>query len=182
MDTITSFCFSRSVNAIAAPEFRAPIVEAMEECLPSFVLFRHFGVIRKIVMGMPPWLSIKLSPGTAGLVQLQQILRQQIREISNNPELLKEAPHPIIYHALLNPESYKGKAVPSSGSLYEEAQALMFGGGDTTGNTLMIGVLTVLERPDILKRLKEELLTCWPNLASPPTFETLEKLPFLVIS
>jgi hypothetical protein len=182
MDTITSFCFARSVNAIAAPGFRAPIVEAMEACLPSFVLFRHFGPIRKFVMGLPAWLSVILSPATAGLVHLQQILGQQVRDVCDNPELLKEAPHPIIYHALLNPEVNKGRPVPSPGSLYEEAQALMFGGGDTTGNTLMIGVLNILERPDILKKLKGELLICWPDLASPPTFETLEKLRFLVIS
>lgn len=180
MDTITSFCFARSMNAMAAVDFRAPIVEAMEASLPSFVIFKHFPLVRMAVMGMPAWLSVRISPHTAGLVRLQQVLGKQVNEVCQQPKLLEDAPHPIIYHHLLSPERNKGRSVPSAESLYEEAQALMFGGGDTTGNTLMLGVFNVLEAPDILTKLKEELLVAWPVLNEPPRFEDLEKLPFLV--
>jgi len=179
MDTITSFCFAKSVNALAEPDFKAPIVEAMEASLPAFIIFKHFSLIRKAVFGMPPWLSVIISPQTAGLIQLQQLLGAQVTEVVNKPESLKDAPHRIIYHELLDPEANKGAPLPSPGSLYEEAQALMFGGADTTANALMLGTFHLLRRPNLVEKLKVELKNAWPVLDSPPKLEDLEKLPFL---
>ncbi|KAK5994291.1 Cytochrome P450 monooxygenase [Cladobotryum mycophilum] len=179
MDTITSFCFAKSVNALGEPNFKAPIVEAMEATLPTFIVFKHFSFVRKVVLGMPAWLSILISPETAGLVQLQRLLGAQVTEVVKNPKSLDDAPHRIIYHELLNPEASKGAPLPSIGSLYEEAQALMFGGADTTGNTLMLGTFYLLESPAFQQRLKEELYRVWPVLHEPPRFEDLEKLTFL---
>jgi hypothetical protein len=180
MDTITSFCFAKSVEALAEPGFKAPIIEAMEASLPAFVLFKHFSLIRRAVFGMPPWLSVIVSPQTAGLIDLQRVLGAQVNDVIKNPENLLGAPHRIIYHELLNREASKGAPLPSAGSLYEEAQALMFGGGDTTGNTLMLGTFHLLESPDLVARMKEELREAWPVLLNSPTLEELEKLPFLV--
>ena len=180
MDTITSFCFAKSVDAVDEPDFKAPIIEAMEASLLAFVLFKHFSLIRKAVFGMPPWLSVIASPQTAGLIHLQQLLGAQVAEVVKNPDSLQNTPHRIIYHELLSPEANKGSPLPSAGSLYEEAQALMFGGSDTTGNTLMLGTFYLLESLALVERMKDELHRAWPVLDKPPKFEDLEKLPFLV--
>ena len=71
--------------------------------------------------------------------------------------------------------------VPSYASLCEEAQTLVFAGSDTLGNTLMVGMFHVLENPAIYFKVKKEVLQAWPVLRECPTFEKLEKLPFLVI-
>jgi cytochrome P450 len=131
---------------------------------------------------MPPWLSVLVSPQTAGLIHLQRLLGAQVADVVKNPDTLQGAPHRIIYHELLNPEASKGAPLPSAGSLYEEAQALMFGGADTTGNTLMLGTFYLLESPGLAERMKDELHRAWPVLDRPPSFEDLEKLPFLVRS
>jgi cytochrome P450 len=103
-----------------------------------------------------------------------------VKEVSRNPSLLRDAPYPIIYHHLLDPEEHKGQGVPSPSSLYEEAQALLYGGTDTVANALMIGVFHILEKPAILRKLKEELLAAWPKIDDIPKYEELEKLPYLV--
>jgi hypothetical protein len=180
MDTITSFCFAKSVDALAEPGFKAPIIEAMEASFSAFILFKHFSLIRRAVFGMPPWLSVIVSPQTAGLIDLQRVLGAQVTDVIKNPRNLQEAPHRIIYHELLSPDASKGAPLPSAGSLYEEAQALMFGGVDTTGNTLMLGTFHLLESPDLVARMKDELREAWPVLDKPPRLEHLEKLPFLV--
>ena len=85
-----------------------------------------------------------------------------------------------IYHRLLNPEAYRTNTVPSAGSLYEEAQALMFAGADTTGNTLMIATYHLLKRPETLKKLKAELGKVWKTIKTEePTLRELEKLPYM---
>lgn len=84
-----------------------------------------------------------------------------------------------IYHRLMDAEAYRNKTVPSAGSLYEEAQALMFGGADTVGNTLMVGTHHLLQQPAALQRVKAELLAAWPTLEIEPKLRDLENLPYL---
>jgi cytochrome P450 len=179
MDMVTTFCFAKTVNAMNEPDFRAPIVEAMDVSNPTFVLLKHFPLFRKTLFSLPPWLAIKASPETAGLTNLQIILRAQVNDVVANPKMLEGAPHPIIYHRLLDKEAYKGQPVPSATSLYQEAQALMFGGGDSVANSLMVGIFHVLDQQETYKRLKVEVLNAWPDINVHPAFETLEALPVL---
>jgi hypothetical protein len=144
VDTITSYCFAKSVDAISAPDWQAPIVVAMDNSLPTFHLFKHFPLFRKTIFSLPPWLAIKASPETAGLTELQVILGEQVREVSANRERLAEWPHPTIYHRLLDPDSYKGRPMPSATALLEEAQTMMFAGGMTVGDALSVGFFNLL--------------------------------------
>ena len=85
-----------------------------------------------------------------------------------------------IFHRLLDPEAHGNKQVPSSGSLYEETQALMFGGVDTAGNTLMVGSFHLLKEPAKLQKLKAELSASWPSLqGAEPKLKNLEDLAYL---
>lgn len=192
-------CFGNSVDAIHAPDYAAPIIVAMDASLPAFVMFKHSSLLKNMIMKCPPAISKITSPATAGLVNLQlvsylpcmgpptmltvsvQLLKQQIAEITNDPTQLEKLPHSTtIYHELLRPESFRSGQVPSRESLYEEAQALMFGGADTTGTTLMHGTFHMLTSPIVYKNLKEELLQSWPNISEPPSLQDLERLPYLV--
>ena len=60
----------------------------------------------------------------------------------------------------------------------------MFGGGDTTANVIMVGTFYLLKRPDLVKKLKEELKAYWPELGPgrEPKLGVLEEMPFLVSS
>lgn len=181
LDTILDYCFAKDVHATEAPAFQAPMVAAMDASLPSTVVFRHFEWLRKMVFSFPGWLTKLTSPVLAGLVELQKLLGAQVNDVVRNPGALKDAPHPIIYHRLQDPvmnESAGG--VPDATSLYEEAQALLFGGADSAANTTMTGLAHLLTHPSLLQPLKTELLTAWPDLSQPPpTLEQLEHLPYL---
>lgn len=117
----------------------------------------------------------------AGLTQLQQLLRAQAKEATSSPFSMLETRHRIIYNELLNPEATAGRKVPIVTSLTQEARALVLNGTDTTANVLMLGIFNLLEQPALMARLSKELLEVWPILGNtPPKFEELEKLPFLV--
>lgn len=112
-----------------------------------------------------------------------QLLKAQIKELARDPKCLDNLPHSTtIYHELLRPDAYRTGTAPSVESLYEESQALLFGGADTTGTTLMHGTFHILSSPKVYQKLKEELLTAWPDLNNQLTLLELEKLPYLVIS
>jgi len=75
MDIITFFCFGKSVDAINAPQFHAPIIEAMDASLPVFVWFKHSDIYKNMILKCPPKISKIISPPTRGLVDLQQVRR-----------------------------------------------------------------------------------------------------------
>lgn len=109
-----------------------------------------------------------------------QLLQKQIKELTSDPEKLEKLPHQMtIYHRLLDQEAYRNKAVPPPGSLYEEAQAMMFAGGDTVANALMLGSFHLLRQPEQYSRLRQELQEGWPDLESPLDSKKLEGLKYL---
>ncbi|KAF2870344.1 cytochrome P450 monooxygenase-like protein [Massariosphaeria phaeospora] len=181
MDVITVFCFGKPIHAVDAPDFKAPILLAMDAASVVFLRFKYSDLFKNIITKCPPKLSKIISPATAGLVDLQQLLRRQINDLTDDPEKLKFLPHNMtIYHRLMDAEAYRNKTVPSAGSLYEEAQALMFGGGDTVGNTMMVGTFHLLQQSDKLQKLKAELSEAWPSLNEhEPKLRDLEKMPYL---
>jgi len=107
-------------------------------------------------------------------------VESQVKNILKNPKLLDDAPHRVIYNELLNPVTNKGQAPPTVAGLCDDARTLFAAGSQTTGTTLMIGVYYLLRNPGEKQRLVDEVRTVWPDLDQAPSYEILEKLPFLV--
>jgi hypothetical protein len=84
-----------------------------------------------------------------------------------------------MYSELLNPEANKGLPPPTALQLSHEARVLFAAGSHTVGTTLMTGVFYLLRNPGAKQRLVDEVRTAWPVLDEAPSYEELEKLPFL---
>ena len=108
-----------------------------------------------------------------------QALITQVEAILQNPSLLDDAPHRTIYSELLDPEANNGRAAPTALQLLHEAKVLFAAGSHTVGTTLMIGTYHLLHSPEAKQRLVDELFSVWPVLDQPPSYEEIEKLPFL---
>jgi cytochrome P450 len=103
-----------------------------------------------------------------------------VKSVLQNPKLLDDAPHRVIYNELLNPDANKGLAPPTVTRLCDDGRTLFAAGSHPTGTTLMIGAFYILRNPDTKQRLVDEVHTVWPVLDQAPSYEQLEKLPFLV--
>lgn len=179
----TDLCFGHPVDALKVTDFQAPVLLAMDASSNAFVCFKYSNIFKNMIIKCPPNISRVISPATAGLVNLQEVLRQQVRDLSSDPEHLKTLPHSTtIWNELLRPDLHPDRRVPDAESLFEESQALLFGGADTTGTTLMHGTFHVLKDSDVYQKLKAELQESWPILEDPPNQATLETLPYLVCS
>ncbi|SRR6266403_120912 len=108
-----------------------------------------------------------------------QALAAQVKSVLQNPKLLDDAPHRVIYSELLNPETIKGHSSPTELQLNHEARVLFAAGSHTVGTALMIGICNLLRHPDVKERLVDEVHTAWPVLDQAPSYEQLEKLPYL---
>ena len=98
------------------------------------------------------------------------MIKKQVKNILANPELLQTAPHPTIFHELLNSEN--GRRVPSRQALEDEAFLMIFAGTDTSSNTLSLATVYILQHPEVHARLTGELLKAWPSLQDIPRYVT----------
>jgi cytochrome P450 len=113
------------------------------------------------------------------IIDPPQALEAQVNSVLRNPKLLDDAPHRVIYSELLDPEANKGRPPPTASQLFHEARVLFTAGSHTVGTTLMTGVYHILRNPEVKQRLVEEVRTAWPVLDQAPSYEVLEKLPYL---
>lgn len=165
--------------------------------MPTVTLAKFSAVFVWLIHNCPDWLLRLTSPRLNGVVifrkvslngllpssavpfiNLVQTLKAQIKSILKNPQLLDDAPHRIIYSELLSP-AIKGGPMPTATQLQNEAQVLFAAGSHTVGTTLMVGTYNLLRSPEAKKRLEDEVRAAWPVLDQPPSYEDLEKLPFL---
>ncbi|KAI0265780.1 cytochrome P450 [Gloeopeniophorella convolvens] len=178
-DTITTFCFATSFNQLSAPDFRGEVVQAFDSMMPAFTLRKYSPAIAWLMRNFPPWLLVRISPATRGAVVFRSGLAAQIRGVLEKPALLDEAPHRTIYRELLNPDATKGRAPPTALELQHEAEVLFAAGSHTVAVTLTTGTHYLLRNPAAKQRLIDEVHEAWPVLADQPSFEELERLPFL---
>ncbi|KAK8873684.1 P450 monooxygenase [Apiospora arundinis] len=188
LDAATDFCFGTSLDALDAPEFRAPLLVAMDAALPGFVVMKHFPLLRKIALSLPSWFVGGLYPDMVGLPRTQEMLRQQVANVITHPEVLKAQPHPTVYQRLLqDPEAQHMHAHTASHEtvLFDEANTLMFEATHTVADPSMFGLFHILSNPTLHARLLAEIRTVWPDSAEgagptgPPSLEVLETLPLL---
>jgi hypothetical protein len=73
IDVITTFCFGKSIHAVDEPDFKAPIVVALDAATPVAMYFKYSDLFKNFILKCPPNLSKKLSPLTAGMIDLNQV-------------------------------------------------------------------------------------------------------------
>ena len=74
MDVITYLCFGKSVDAIKAPNFDAPILLAMDASTPVMLRFKHSDAYKNMIQKCPPKIGKVLSPEASGLIDLQVVI------------------------------------------------------------------------------------------------------------
>lgn len=178
VDTISAFCFGKSLNALSAPNFTAPIVEAMYRANPEFLPFKHLPSYRRLIWTLPPSIAVKFLPDTSGFAQISNLTQPQVDAAIADPASLAKYSHPTIYHRLLDPSSASHTSITRD-ELLQEAKNLIFAGTDTTANALYIALWHLMRNPTLQTRLRAELATIWPNLDDPPVYETLSTIPLL---
>ncbi|KAI9467344.1 putative cytochrome P450 [Lactarius psammicola] len=180
-DTIASFCFAASFNQLSFPDFRGDIVLGVDIAMDTITLRKFSNVFIWLLRNFPHSLLARISPALKGLITCRRALKNQIEAILRNPQVMDDAPHRIIYRELLNPEAVKGHRVPTAQQLLHEAEVLFSAGSHTVGTVLMIGVHHILRNLEAKQRLVDEIRSVWPALDKPPSYEELEKLPFLAM-
>lgn len=144
-------------------------------------VFKHFPLIKTILLGVPECFASVLKPSTTGILEQRRQMGSQIDQILKDPTSLHSADHETIYHHFLTPQPDNDRHPPIRRDwLLDEGLYLRFAGSDTVGNTCTVATYHVLHDKDVHRKLTSVLLEAWPDKDTPTTYETLEKLPYLV--
>jgi hypothetical protein len=181
MDIVASYCFANCFDALDADDFRHPILTSIESTQPVFWVINYLQV-GSILLRAPEWIVTRLSPASEGFFFVRKFLAAQIDKILEEPESLESAEHEILYHHLLRVRPTKGRSrIPTRAELLGEANSILFAGSDTVANACIVGTFRVLDNKAVHAKLFAELDEAWPDKESPLSYETLEKLPYLVL-
>jgi cytochrome P450 len=178
-DTITSYAFPNSFNLLDTPDMSPAWRNTFAEGLRNFHWFKHFPGLWSILRSIPDDTLIKMSPQMAVTLNWERNNQKLVREIVDtfDPHNKVDRMHPTIFHELLAsdlPEREK-----NYGRLWQEGSALIGAAVETTSNTLIVALYHLLQNPDKLARLKEELEAVMPNATQLTAWAKLEVLPYL---
>lgn len=106
-------------------------------------------------------------------------MKEQIENIiSRRNQSQKVASHPTILREILNSSDLPPEEKTPT-RLQDKSVNLVGAGTHTIRWTVGVASFYVLSRPEILHRLKSELVRAWPHIEATPTLQELEKLPYL---
>ena len=81
---------------------------------------------------------------------------------------------------MLNPDVSKGQYTPSDIGLQGDACLMFVAGTDTTANVLVQGFWRIMNNPEVLDKLRNELLEAFQSSETTISSAALQELPYLV--
>lgn len=73
LDTITTVCFAKSMDATLMPDFESPVVIAMDNAAPMLKTFAHFPLLRSILSKIPPSALMALNGTVKGYSDIRAV-------------------------------------------------------------------------------------------------------------
>ncbi|KAI1750738.1 cytochrome P450 [Xylaria castorea] len=158
-------------------DFSADWFWVMQMIVRSVPLFSGFPWIIRLLNPIPGEALLWLYPRGQAFATFQKKARSNIRKALGSDSTNDEYVESLFHHVANSdmPASEK-----SEERLTKEAQLLLGGGTVTSARAISCASFYILTRPDITKRLSEELrqpMAEWPSHV--PTWADLERLPFL---
>jgi Cytochrome P450 len=138
----------------------------------------HFPWLAGVLYSLPRWLVEYCNPMMAHIFSFEDEVETRIGDVaSGGNKAHKEVTHPTIFKEVLDSNlPPKEKTVDR---MRHEGVMLVSAAIHTTKWVLSIAMVHVLQSPNILQMLKNELFEAWPNVDDPPTFQQLEQMPYL---
>jgi cytochrome P450 len=180
VDVVSDLSLPEAHNLLETPDFGAAHSDFVRGVTELSLWNRHLLVVNRMLEALPLWF-IELQGQTALNVvnSVNGQKEQAVRVIRNNGKAITSKSFPVIMN-----EVYKSDLPPQEKTqkrLYEEIAILIGAGSETTGHALATITCHVLEAPQILKKLRDEIFDNFSKdeLQDVLSYKRLENLPYL---
>ncbi|KAG6995793.1 N-acetyltryptophan 6-hydroxylase ivoC [Physcia stellaris] len=178
-DIISQYAFAKPYGLLQDEEFAPWRHKAWMDVSENGHMFKQFAWLEPMLRGVPRWAVRLLSPQTMSLIDLQDAFEQQVIEVQDNLKAGRknEGQRTVFYDVLTN-EGIRPEE-KSTEHLKSEAQLFVSAGTVTTSHVLSTTSFHLVDNPEILERLQQELEPLMSAESRPPTWQQLEQLPYL---
>lgn len=177
-DVVTEYCFSDCRNVLEMENFSPWYYISAQKVSELSHLVKQFPLLLPAMNCLPDWWIRATSSFGTHFRELTKTSTLDAKSVLSHKEERGSDQHPTIFHSLRDdpnlPPSEK-----SLSRLVAEAQGLVGAGTLTTAHMLSITSYHVLANPPVLSRLMAELEEAIPGIATTPSLQDLEHLPYL---
>ncbi|KAK0112469.1 hypothetical protein ONS96_001706 [Cadophora gregata f. sp. sojae] len=179
-DIISDYCFGESYNNLDKEDFNERFFSAFRESVKGY----HFACWN-------PWLvpTMRALPQSLVVILMPQVdvFLSMVKDLINTINIIKEETKndkpndnigTTIFHGLLHNPNLSA-ADKTDDRLIDEGRVLIGAGTDTSANTLAAITYHLLANPEILQKLRTELMAAIPDPYNMPPLAQIEALPYL---
>jgi cytochrome P450 len=178
-DVITSYTMGSAFHYLDSPDFVPDWSHTLSSFAKMSAIFKPLPWVAKIMDALPEDLTTKLNPGMALMFAFQHRCRVTIDAVLKaykNGELKQDAEQPTFFHDVVSSQLPEREKTHSR--LAQELQIVVAAGSETVAKFLSWTTFFLLESPEKLEKLKQELNELDPDRTA--TLVDFENMPYLV--
>ena len=178
-DVISDYTMGSGFHYLDEPYFIPQWSNTLSGIARSSAFFKPFPWLLSLLKGLPQGLVTRLNPGMGLMFEFQRrcgVLINSIIESQKTGEEKQKFNHPTFFHDVL--ASDLPPEEKSAERLAQEIQVVIGAGGETVAKMLSWTTYYLLENPEKLRSLKEELDRLDPDRVA--SLVDLEKMPYVV--
>lgn len=174
-DTISHYAYGVSMGCLDG-EAENILSDATQSVLALCHWLKFMPIRFSHAKKLNPGLVKRIFPKAAVILNTHRTIRSLALKVLNAQE--PKAPNENIFAALTDPDLPAEER--TIGRLEDEGFVVLAAGTETTGYSLSVTMFYLLDNPDILSRLRDEIKTVMPEPTQCPPLSVLENLPLLV--
>lgn len=173
-DIIHQYAFGFNSGNLDREDFNESIRDGINALFRQGHISFFFPVIQTIIKALPLSFLEKINPYAFALVSQKNDLHRRSAEAiagqkTENGSILEHIAGPHMPEHMRTPDR-----------LADEGLSLIIGGTETTARSLALGSYHLISNENIKAKLREELRSVMSTPESQPTWNQLEKLPYMV--
>ncbi|KAL4955914.1 cytochrome P450 [Aspergillus filifer] len=180
-DVVSDYTMGAGFHYLDEPDFIPDWSETIAGSAKSGVYIKAFPWLGEVLSLMPQWLLSRVYPGMDLVFQFQERCNKIVQSIINQQytegyeKAKSQFSQPTFFHDVLSSNLPLKEKSPER--LAQEVQVVIGAGAETTAKMLTWTMYYLLENPEKLNKLKEELGRLDPNGTA--TLTHFEQMPYL---
>ncbi|GIJ99636.1 hypothetical protein Aspvir_003637 [Aspergillus viridinutans] len=180
-DIVQKLAFGRCAYKLETPSFDSSDRDASLAGAQSFHLLKRMPWLNTVMMPLPESLASRLNPALGSYMRQKKMTRKHVERLaSESKDKMAASETGAIFRAVLESPKLPPEE-RSVGRVAQDAQMLLMAGTLTMASTLEHLIYWMVDNPEVLRKLKEELHSVMPSVddAGKVPLTTLESLPYL---
>lgn len=178
-DVITGYTMGTAFQYLDTPDFVPDWSNTLSGFAKASPIFKPLPWVAKILDSLPEGIVTKLNPGMSLMFAFQHRCRVIIHSVVNQDGAQKkEFKRPTFFHDVVSSDLPAKEKTPAR--LAQELQIVVAAGAETVAKFLSWTTYFLLENPEKLKKMKEELNRLDPDRKA--SLVDFENMPYLVSS